>query len=69
MRREFIHQSGRVAVALVLATTVSAATAQDSTLYITNGDGARLAIVQGGVLQGVATTHDKGYPIAVRDSI
>ena len=35
------------------------------TLYVTDGDSARLAIVQG-TTATIKTTHVRGYPIAVR---
>ncbi len=46
----------------------SAALAQTDPLYVTNGDSARLARVQGGVVT-TSTTHVRGYPIAVRNTI
>jgi hypothetical protein len=46
----------------------SAALAQTSALYVTDGDSARLARVQGGVVT-TSSTHVRGYPIAVRNTI
>lgn len=62
--RKFIS----VAVVCGLALS-SAAIAQTDTLYVTNGDSARLAIVQGGNLIAVTETHVRAYPLAVRDTI
>lgn len=61
--------SWSVAAALGILAVSSAAIGQTDTLYVTNGDSARLAIVQGGVLQAVRTTHVRGYPIAVRGTM
>lgn len=57
-----------VSVAGVLA-VAGAAAGQTDRLYITDGDSQRLAIVQGGVLQSVKTTHVRGYPIVVNSSL
>jgi hypothetical protein len=46
----------------------SAALAQTDPLYVTDGDSSRLARVQGGVVT-TSTTHNKGYPLAVRNTI
>ncbi len=46
----------------------SAALAQTSALYVTDGDSARLARVQGGVVT-ITSTHVRGYAIAVRNTI
>lgn len=54
---------------LVLSTLVPAsAMAQSTALYVTNGDAARLARVQGGAVT-TSTTHVRAYPIAVRNTI
>lgn len=42
--------------------------AQSTALYVTDGDSARLARVQGGAVT-TSTTHVRGYPIAVRNTI
>jgi hypothetical protein len=42
--------------------------AQSTTLYVTDGDAARLARVQGGSVL-TSSTHVRGYPIAVRNTI
>jgi hypothetical protein len=39
--------------------------AQTQVLYVTDGDSARLARVQGGVLLGTTATHVRGYPLTV----
>lgn len=58
-----------IAGAIVGATLVgTAANAQTSTLYVTDGDSSRLAIVQGGSAT-IVTSHNKGYPIAVTGSV
>ena len=69
MRCELFRVSNCIVAGLVLAGAVSTAYAQTDTLYVTDGDSARMAIVQGGTLQSVATTHVRGYPIAVRNTI
>jgi len=46
----------------------TAANAQTSTLYVTDGDSSRMAIVQGGVAT-IVSTHNKGYPIVVNSSV
>ena len=56
-----------VLVVLILASGTGFT--QTSTLYVTDGDAARLAIVQGGVLQAVQATHVKGYPLTVTGSV
>jgi len=66
-KRRNLIVGGGLACGLVLSS--AAALAQTDTLYVTNGDGARLAIVQGGTLQSVMTTYVRAYPIAVRDTI
>ena len=43
--------------------------AQTNPLFVTDGDGARLAIVQGGQIQSLRTTHVRGYPIVVGSSL
>ena len=58
----------RIAPVAVLA-LAGAAAAQTDPLYITDGDSARLAIVQGGVLQSVMKTHVRGYPIIATNSL
>jgi len=67
--RELFRGSSCIVAGLVLAGAVSTAYAQTDTLYVTDGDSSRMAIVQGGTLQNVVTTHNKGYPIAVRNTI
>lgn len=46
-------------------------TANANTLYVTNGDASRLAIVDTdtGILLNTTTTYTLGYPIAIRDTI
>lgn len=56
-------------VMVVLVLAAGAGFAQTSTLYVTDGDAGRLALVQGGVLQAVQATHVKGYPLTVAGSI
>lgn len=53
---------------LCAALAGAAAHAQTSTLYVTDGDSSRLAIVQGGSAT-IVTTHNKGYPITVNGSV
>ena len=57
--------TGAIACAALAGT---AANAQTSTLYVTDGDSSRMAIVQGGIAT-IVTTHNKGYPIAVNGSV
>ena len=57
MRCELFRGSNCIVAGLVLAGAVSTAYAQTDTLYVTDGDIARMAIVQGGTLQSVATTQ------------
>jgi hypothetical protein len=52
-----------------LATFAGSAGAQTDMLYVTDGDSARLALVQGGVVQSIKTTHVRAYPIAVRSTV
>ncbi len=65
---ERFHSRPALTVVCTFA-VASAAMGQTDTLYVTDGDSARLAIVQGGVLQAIRTTHIRGYPIAVRGTI
>jgi hypothetical protein len=46
-------------------------TVHANTLYVTDGDSSRLAIVDTdtGILLNTTTTHTLGYPIAIRDTI
>lgn len=66
MREARVFVSVAVLCGLALS---SAAIAQTDTLYVTNGDAARLAIVQGGSLIAVKDTYVRAYPLAVRDTI
>jgi len=56
---------GGLALSTLLAATAGA---QTSTLYVTDGDSSRLAIVQGGNVT-VMRTHLRGYPITVDGSV
>ncbi len=53
---------------IAIAGLVSGASAQTEVLYTTNGDGATLTMYQGG--SGTqTTTHVRGYPITVHDTV
>ena len=56
---------------VLLFALLLAGSATASQLYVTNGDAARLAIVETdtGTLIGTTTTFAGGYPLAVRDTI
>jgi hypothetical protein len=56
-------------LALGVSLCASLAQAQTETLYVTDGDSARLAIVRGGVLLAVKTTHVRGYPLTATSSL
>jgi MYXO-CTERM domain-containing protein len=60
-------RQGFIACGVLAAAGVAGA--QTDPLYITDGDSARLAIVQNGVLQSVAATHVRGYPIIATSSV
>lgn len=57
------------AIAGAVLAIAGVAGAQTDPLYITDGDSARLAIVQNGVLQSLAKTHVRGYPIIATSSL
>jgi hypothetical protein len=64
--------SGSFLVVPVLSIVLAAASgAAASQLYVTNGDGSRLAIVETdtGTLIGTFTTVSGGYPLVVRDTM
>jgi hypothetical protein len=54
--------------AMFLAVFAGAAAGQVGTLYVTDGDSQRLAVVRDGALVAVKTTFVRGYPIAVNAS-
>ncbi len=63
-----VNMSALAGAIVCAALAGTAANAQTSTLYVTDGDSSRMAIVQGGSAT-IVRTHNKGYPIVVNSSV